>query len=118
MNYTIFDAHSGSILRTVVCDADALALQVQPGEAFCEGHIDMRTHYLPNGKPTPLKRIEPVVHGTTISNLPAPCRILVEGQWFTCADGFAEVSFGISGTYTLQILADTYQPCTIQVTQP
>lgn len=114
--YTIYKTSTGEIVGEVTCPESDIALNVKAGEAYVDGFYSAFTYYIPNGVPTQKAVMSPVVSGQTISELPIPCTVYVDGTLYEVDDGVFEFSSPLPGPYKCIISAVPY--LTTEVTLP
>lgn len=90
---------------------------VPPNIEFSLGDI-----YKPDTKEIELRPRVAVLTGTTLSNLPIPCRVTIDFGRPTEAvyevdDGILEMSFPQPGTYSVQVDADVLPTQTFEIVQ-
>ena len=73
------------------------------------GSADPETHYIKNGaitkRPTQLTQF----NNSTLTNLPAPCTIYINGTPYECESDTAELEFDQPTTYTIRVESWPYQ---------
>lgn len=90
---------------------------VPPSMEFSLGDI-----YKPDTKEIELRPRTAVLNGTTLSNLPIPCRVTIDFGRPTEAvyevdDGIVELTFPMPGTYSVQISAEILPTQTFEIVQ-
>lgn len=118
-DYVLYDA-AGKIVATMTGGDFELEHNVPAGIAALEGHVDIDSHFV-QLTPTPVvaarQMISPTVSGATVSGLPNPCTVTIEGSVYTVTDGELTLSADLSGTYDVKLSAGPgYFDTTIQVT--
>jgi len=118
MIYIIYD-QVGRILRNISSPQDMIEVQLQEGEMYLESDnlIDDSVFYIDNSTIVKRPSFSETVQGTTISSLPIPTTIIVQGVSYEVSDGVAELSFNLPGTYPVILQSFPYQTKTIEVTQ-
>lgn len=116
MKFLVYDNATGHILRTGCCPDDHLGMQASAGETAIEGEADDAMHYIRDGLVTDKMAIAATLSGTTISGLPIPATVTVEGVRYDVTDGVAELSFNLPGTYQVKVEALHYLPKTFEIT--
>lgn len=109
--FTVYFTDTGKIYTSGNCPPDALQAQPVPtGCMLIEQCSDSFTDYIVDGVVTP----RPIMQATldtstnTISNIPVPNRLLVEGVWYDNDDSFAEIDYPLPGTYTVVVESFPY----------
>jgi hypothetical protein len=118
MTYVIYN-EEGRILRNISCPPSMIEAQLSEGEDYIESQkiVDDTLFYVQNLFILQRPLFSEFVEGTTITNLPVPTTLLVEGTSYETTDGIAELSFSIPGTYSVTLQSFPYQDKTIGVTQ-
>ncbi|WP_210398768.1 hypothetical protein, partial [Oligella sp. HMSC09E12] len=70
---------------------------------------DPATQYIKNGQITDRPIQQTKLNGLTLSNLPVPCTILINGTPYECDSDTAELEFDQPTTYTIRVEAWPYQ---------
>lgn len=76
---------------------------------------DMVTDYVLGDAITPRPANPATLVGTTLSSLPAPCTITINGTEYACDDNFAELAFTHPGSYKIQVAAWPYLDADFEV---
>jgi hypothetical protein len=71
------------------------------------GQVDLLAHYAPGGDITPRPGNPAALNGHTLSSLPAPCRISVNGEAFDCNEPSATLTLP-PGEYPITVSAWPY----------
>jgi formylmethanofuran dehydrogenase subunit C len=115
MKYIVTDA-DGVILRYGEVPEFMFGLQAQDGEVVIEGTANDALQYVLDGAVVAKHNITASLFGTTLSGLPVPCVVEIEGTKYEVADGSAELSFSLPGTYQVKVEARHHLPKTFEVT--
>jgi hypothetical protein len=112
--YIVFNTQ-GEITRTGVCQDHLLSQQAGPGEQSIEGVARDTLHYIDATYPPTVHEkteMQAVIDKTeilsdgadeaTISNLPVPCTLFVNGEKYQVEDGEFSLSTEIPGTYAIE----------------
>lgn len=118
MNYIVYENLTGKITKTGRCPVDMVALQAGDGRTVIEGTANDLTEYVVAGAVTPKPAMPVVIDKTevtadgvdtaTMTGLPDPCTLRVQGENHLVEGGEAEVSFDLSGQYVVKIVAFPY----------
>lgn len=105
---SIYNLH-GELIKIVSGSVKTLSVQEIPeGGGYVEGGWDGRFYYVVDDTPTERPAMSCQTNSTTISNLPIPCSVTVNGETIEVPDGTLELSFGIPGTYKVKVVAWPY----------
>ncbi len=120
MKYLVYDA-DGNILRKGVCQDSDFLLQARGGQAVIADvydDTDDAKHFIDiaTSKRVDKQQITATLSGATISGLPIPATITIQGVKYDVADGTANLSFNLPGTYSVLCEALHYFPKTFEVT--
>jgi hypothetical protein len=125
MNFIIYDS-GGRILRTGSCPPRDFILQAQTGENVLEGEADDLAQYVSGGQVTDkaamgalIDKIAVTADGAdfcTISNLPDPCEVFINGARNAITGGSAEITVDTPGIYAVRVEAFPYLPYEVEVT--
>jgi hypothetical protein len=83
-------------------------LNVQ-GRDYVDGKWDSRTHYILNGEVTERPTQSTTLDGRTLTGLPIPATLHIDGETYEVDDGEAELDFILPGTYRLRVVAWPYR---------
>jgi hypothetical protein len=115
MRFSLYDQVTGEIAANISClEIDANA-NTPPGYERIDGTWDAKTYYVADGVVTLCAPMAPSVTGTTISDLPIPCKARIEGQIYEVDDGVLELEPDYPGPYTVYLTAVGYLPCEVTV---
>jgi hypothetical protein len=119
MNITIYNSLTGAIrLSGAVPEAQDVESMLQPGEiARLHAVSDPERQYveIESGEIMDKAPMTYVINGTTISNLPNPCKVLWEGGAFDVTDGEVELESDLAGEYPVLLMSTKYLPATVKV---
>ena len=73
------------------------------------GHVDSETQYIKNGQITDRPIQQTKLNGLTLTGLPAPCTIYINGTPYECESDTAELEFDQPTTYTIRVESWPYQ---------
>jgi len=116
INFTVYKLLTGEITKTVSCPDFAADKNTPDGCARIDGIWSNLEYWVDNGVATAKSPMSPVVTGSTISNLPIPCTVMVEWVTYNVDDGVFEFSSPLPGPYKCIISAVPY--LTTEVTLP
>ena len=72
------------------------------------GLVDPSKHHYPRGVVRDRPAQDSTLNGMTLSGLPKPCTVLINGAAYDVDDGIAELSFNQPGTYHIVVRAWPY----------
>jgi hypothetical protein len=118
VDFVTVDA-TGRILNSAHMPESMFKIQVPPdGCSLVLGLGDPETHYVAGGAVAPRPACPAVLDGMTLTNLPAPCTITLEGVDYACADDTCELSFSHAGAFSVKVTpAWPMLDATFEVTQ-
>lgn len=114
-----YDPDSGRILSVVTTTADGLeSMSALLGHAFTPAdlHVSDATHYVFNGALLLRPACPATLAGVTLSNVPTPSVITVNGVDYECEDDTVELEFDQPGTYAVIVHAFPYLEGEFEVT--
>jgi len=114
--FTLYKLATGEMDAVITCQEETVNLNTPTGFGRVDGAWDAQKYYVLNGVATAKTPMSPVVTGSTISNLPIPCTVLVDFVTYTVDDGVFEFSSPLPGPYKCIISAVPY--LTTEVTLP
>ena len=106
-NYVEFD-EVGRITSTLLIDDDVYQLNSR-NLNLIKGKADPTTQYIKNGQITDRPIQQTKLNGLTLTGLPAPCTIFINGTPYDCDSDTAELEFDQPTTYTIRVEAWPYQ---------
>lgn len=126
--YVVFGPE-GKILRSGYCQDNAVHLQPGAGEGVVFGfatdsdsYVDTFNYYTITSFPANHAQIDKITivadstDTATITGLPTPCTITVDGASYEVTDGVFEFTVDISGTYKIKAEAFPYLPKEWEIT--
>jgi len=116
--YTTFHDASGRITGTLQSDADTAKLNRKLNPNFVAGKFDPDTHYVKDGVATARQANPAKLTGLSITGLPKPSVVTVEGVDYDVTDGQADLSFDQPGTYTVRVSSWPYLNKEFKVENP
>lgn len=84
-------------------------LDLNPHMRLLEGSANPDTHFVKNGEITERPIQQTKLNGLTLTDLPVPCTILINGTPYECDSDTAELEFDQPTTYTIRVEAWPYQ---------
>lgn len=96
-SYLIYDTRDGRISRRIMCAPDQIEPQLAAGEAYLEGDQRDDQFYVDMAS----RSVRPK-RDFSLSALPLPCTLTIEGQQYRCATQ-PELMFDIPGTYRIAV---------------
>ena len=117
--FIVSDA-DGAILRAGSAPANMIPLQILAGEHVFVGTASQTAQFIDLAAVAVVNkpRIEPIVSGLSISNLPGGCLAIVEDQTFSVIGGEITFDFAIPGTYRVRLTAKNWLDSIQEVVQP
>ena len=104
---TIYDKGTGEILSVSSISQESINLNPQYGYVYDRfGTTD--NHYVVNGEIVERPPQQTTLTNSTLTNLPAPCTISINGTLYSCVDGTAELRFNQPVLYTIIVRAFPY----------
>jgi len=82
------------------------------------GQVDSSKHYYPRGIVRDRPAQASTLKGTTLSDLPVPCTVLINGTPYKVDDGTAELSFSQVGNYHIVVRAWPYLDMEFDIENP
>ena len=83
--------------------------ELNKDKQMMEGIADPNQHYIKNGEIADRPKQQTKLTNTTLSNLPAPCTIYINGTPYECDSDTAELEFDQPTTYTIRVESWPYQ---------
>lgn len=111
--FTIYEPNTGRLRWTVRCPDFIVEVNIPPGMSCVDGEWSPYSYFVFNGEPRERPAIEVVIDGHTISNLPIPCTVKIDGQRYEVDDGVMELDSNHPGPHTLSVEAFPYKPTKI-----
>jgi hypothetical protein len=122
MNWTEYNSTTGQMggVHSGYQDAESVLSQIfMTGmDAAVEGEYDNRTHYILNGEPTERPTQSTTLDGRSLTGLPVPATLHIDGETYTVDNGEAELEFPLPGTYRLRVEAWPFKDWEGEVTVP
>ena len=90
-----------------------------PSESYIlahEGSRDYSKHYVYEGRIITRPSNPAVLIDTTLSALPTPCMIIINGKPYECTDDTAEVDFTYPGVYKIKVVSFPFLDIEFEVT--
>jgi hypothetical protein len=79
------------------------------GVTECGSEVNGWTHYILNGEPTERPTQSTTLDARTLTGLPIPATLHIDGETYEVDDGTAELDFILPGTYRLRVVAWPYR---------
>ena len=108
---------TGEILETITCSVDVLPMLEEEGVGVLEADsstLDTQ-HYVVDGRVLNRPECPAKLSGTTLTDVPAPCMIRVDGRPYDCDDSTVELDFDQPGTYQVWVEAFPYKIARFEV---
>lgn len=107
MVITFYDI-TGKITGQLESD-DPVQIEVNKVGNWVLGQVDSETQYIKGGQITNRPIQQTKLNGLTLTDLPVPCTILINGTPYECNSDTAELEFDQPTTYTIRVEAWPYQ---------
>ncbi|MGD1827328.1 Phage protein [Chromobacterium violaceum] len=106
---------AGRILQTGVASRENVEVEFALGKPLLQGEADPLTQYIAGGEVAP-RPVNPArLDGMVLRDLPAPCRLILDGVEYDCDDAECELSFALPGLHHIQVEAWPAQSATFEV---
>ncbi|MBM2883900.1 hypothetical protein JFK97_05810 [Chromobacterium phragmitis] len=115
MEIVQFDPETGRIIQTGTSRPENIEIDRAHGQSIIEGIADALTEYVRNGAIAPRPASPARLDGMTLRDLPVPCRIIIDGQSYDCADAECALSFAHPGLHVVSVEAWPAQSATFEV---
>lgn len=106
-NYIEYDENTGLIIGNY--DLSPELYELNKDKQMMEGIADPATQYIKNGQITDRPIQQTNLTGLTLTDLPVPCTIIINGQSYECESETAELEFDQPTIYTIRVEAWPYQ---------
>lgn len=107
VNYFVHD-NDGRILRHGICVEEDVDLQAREGEIAVAGQCDYWTDYVKDGEVTPRPASPVTLQGQTLSNVPVPAVVVIDGTRYQCTEDHVELDLPYQKTYAITVEAFPY----------
>ena len=77
----------------------------QPGEQAVAGALDAATQWVSGGLVAHRPANPAALTGTTLTNLPTPCTVYIDGTAYACTDDHVELDLAVAKVYTIKVEA-------------
>lgn len=118
MKFSYYESATGKVLATGSAPDTEEVLPRGPGEGVIFKYANPQLHYVDvtSGERRDKHEITATLSGLTLSGLPIPATVTIEGVPYLVEDGTAELSFNLPGTYQVKCEALHHLPKTLEVT--
>jgi len=117
--FVVWDTRTGDIVRYGSCPTGQEYLQAREAWHQAEaGYHDPATEWHDGSEFKPRSTMLLAVNGAVVRGLPIPARALIEGVTYQIADGVANLSFQLPGTYTVKFSADGFKDESVTIQWP
>ena len=106
-NYIEYDGNTGRIIGNHNLAPELYELNKD--KQMMEGIADRDLHYIKNGQITDRPIQQTKLNGLTLTGLPAPCTIFINGTPYECDSDTIELEFDQPTTYTITVESWPYQ---------
>ena len=110
-----YDPATGQIYRNQYFDGPEIA-ELNASEFYVEGEYRGEVYYILDGQPTERPTQSTTLDGHTLTGLPIPATLHIDGETYPVDDGEAELDFILPGTYRLRVEAWPYRDWEGEVT--
>lgn len=118
MDVIEYDPATGRVLQFGTSRPENVALDIAAGKSLIQGIADPHTQYIWQGRVVP-RPVNPArLVGFDLRGLPAPCRIVINGESYTCLEKECALSFGAPGEYCVEVQAWPLQAAVFMVKWP
>lgn len=97
----------GKITNVITTDHQP-TLDLNKVGLWVDGEGRPETHYVSDGVLMERPTQETTLDGSTLTNLPTPCQIVINDETYDCEDGHADLEFDLPGTYRITVKAWPY----------
>lgn len=118
MKFSYYDSMTGNVLATGSAPDTEEVRPRGPSERVIFEYANPELHYVDvaTGERRDKHEITATLSGLTLSGLPLPATVTIEGVPYEVSDGTAELSFNLPGTYQVKVEALHCRPKTFEVT--
>lgn len=88
-------------------DVPGSMLHLQPGNIYA-GEVDIASDYIVDRQPMRRPSFPAKLTGTTLSDLPEPCTLTINGQPFEVTSETVELAFPHPGSYLIRVVKWPY----------
>ncbi|MGY8624353.1 hypothetical protein [Chromobacterium violaceum] len=110
-----YEEETGRILQTGLASLENVEVEFALGKLLLQGEADPLTQYIAGGAVAPRPENPARLDGMVLRDLPAPCRLIVDGVEYDCPDAECELSFALPGLHHVQVEAWPAQSATFEV---
>ncbi|OHX10511.1 hypothetical protein BI347_22305 [Chromobacterium sphagni] len=107
---------AGRIVQTGTSRPENIQLDEAAGKRILIGVADPVTQYVRAGAIVPRPPASAVLDGMTLRQLPAPCRLILDGTPYPCPEESCELSFAHPGRHQIVVEAWPQQTAIFEVT--
>ncbi|MBB3010624.1 hypothetical protein [Cupriavidus alkaliphilus] len=107
VNFFVHDSQ-GRILRHGICVDTDVPLQAADGEVAVEGPCNILTDYVKDGEVTPRPASPVALAGQTLTNVPVPAVVVIDGTRYDCTEDHVELDLPYQKTYAITVEAFPY----------
>lgn len=111
--FSAYDPNTGQIKWHLSCPTSMVDVNLPSNLSTVEGLWEPNDFFVFDGEIRSRPDIEMVVSGHTVSNLPVPCTVRIDGQDYEIEDGAIEFESNHPGPHSLRIEAFPYKPTVI-----
>ncbi|WP_141111122.1 hypothetical protein [Chromobacterium haemolyticum] len=118
MDVIEYDPANGRVLQFGTSRPENIAIDIAAGKCIIQGVADPHTQYVWQGQVVSRPGNPARLVGFELRGLPAPCRIVINGESYTCLEKECALSFGAPGEYCVEVQAWPLQAAVFMVTWP
>jgi hypothetical protein len=94
------------------------SVDIPNAQLFVEGEWFGKDVYIVGGVVTDRPQCTATLSGNTLSGLPVPCEIKVNGSAYACGESSATLEFNQPGTYAIKVIAWPYLDGEFSIVNP
>jgi len=102
---TEYETETGQIFMAYSFPSGEDGIIRREGFSYVSGFYTNTDHYMLNGEPTERPTQSTTLDGRSLTGLPVPALLHIDGETYTVDNGEAELEFPLPGTYRLRVEA-------------
>jgi hypothetical protein len=115
---TEYETETGQIFMAYSFPSGEDGIIRREGFSYVSGFYTNTDHYIHNGEPTERPTQSTTLDGRSLTGLPVPALLHIDGETYTVDNGEAELEFPLPGTYRLRVEAWPFKDWEGEVTVP